>query len=42
MERRIRWIADEADLALHVGEVPTGSFSYADPSLFTVEEGLIA
>ncbi|MEC8474446.1 MAG: hypothetical protein VXZ38_07350, partial [Planctomycetota bacterium] len=33
----IRWIADEADLALHVGEVPTGSFSYADPSLFTVE-----
>lgn len=36
----IRWIADEADLALHVGEVPTGSFSYADPSLFTVEEAI--
>lgn len=36
----IRWIADEADLALHVGEVPTGSFSYADPSDFTIQEAI--
>ncbi|MCH1495283.1 MAG: general secretion pathway protein, partial [Rubripirellula sp.] len=36
----IRWIADEADLALHVGEVPTGSFSYADPSDFTIAEAI--
>ncbi len=36
----IRWIADEANLALHVGEVPTGSFSYADPSEFTIQEAI--
>jgi len=36
----IRWIADEAGLALHVGEVPTGSFSYADPSDFTIQEAI--
>ncbi len=31
----IRWIADEAGLALHVGDLPTGSFSYTDPNEFT-------
>ena len=36
----IRWIADESGLALHVGELPTGSFSYADPRSFTPEEAL--
>lgn len=36
----IRWIADEAGLALHVGELPTGSFSYADPSEFTLPQAI--
>ena len=36
----IRWIADESNLALHVDELPTGSFSYADPRDFTTEEAL--
>ncbi len=31
----INWIADEAELALHVGDVPTGSFSYSDPNAFS-------
>lgn len=31
----IRWVADEADLALHVTELPTGSFTYTDPSEYT-------
>ena len=30
----------ESDLALHVGEVPTGSFTYSDPSSFTHEEAI--
>ncbi|MEL7266578.1 MAG: secretin N-terminal domain-containing protein, partial [Planctomycetota bacterium] len=33
----IDWLADEADLALYVGEVPTGSFTYNDSSEFTVD-----
>lgn len=27
----INWIADESNLALHVGELPPGSFTYSDP-----------
>ena len=33
----IQLLADEADLALHVGELPTGSFSYTDPRTFTID-----
>ncbi|MEO1524354.1 MAG: secretin N-terminal domain-containing protein [Planctomycetota bacterium] len=31
----IEWIADEANLALHMDSVPSGSFNYRDPSAFT-------
>lgn len=31
----ISWIAEEADLALHVDGVPSGSFTYSDPDSFT-------
>lgn len=33
----IQLLADEAELALHVGELPTGSFSYTDPRSFTID-----
>jgi len=36
----IKWFADTADLALHVGDVPTGSFTYSDPESFTTDEAL--
>jgi type II secretory pathway component GspD/PulD (secretin) len=36
----IRWLADEADLALHVGDLPTGSFTYADNRAFTPDEAI--
>jgi type II secretory pathway component GspD/PulD (secretin) len=36
----IKWFADSADLALHVGDVPTGSFTYSDPNSFTPGEAL--
>lgn len=36
----IKWFADSADLALHVGDVPTGSFTYSDPDSFTPDEAL--
>ena len=36
----INWIADEAGLALHVGELPTGSFSYSDSSRFEIQEAI--
>ena len=36
----IKWFADTADLALHVGDVPTGSFTYSDPDSFTPDEAL--
>ncbi len=36
----IKWFADTADLALHVGDVPTGSFTYSDPNSFTPDEAL--
>ena len=31
----IDWIAEEANLALHMDAVPSGSFTYRDPSAFT-------
>ncbi len=36
----IRWIADEAGLALHVSDLPTGSFSYTDPNEFTYQNAI--
>ncbi len=36
----IKWLADESDLALHVGDLPTGSFTYSDPSSFTSQEAI--
>ncbi len=36
----IKWLADEADLALHVGNLPTGSFTYSDPNTFTYQEAI--
>lgn len=36
----IVWIADEAGLALHVGELPTGSFTYTDPNEFTHQNAI--
>jgi type II secretory pathway component GspD/PulD (secretin) len=36
----ISWIADEADLALHVGDLPTGSFTYVDPNAFSHQDAL--
>ena len=36
----IKWFADTADLALHVGDVPTGSFTYSDSNSFTPDEAL--
>lgn len=36
----INWIAREGDLALHVGELPTGSFTYSDPNTFTHDQAL--
>ncbi len=29
------WLAEEAGLALHISEVPNGTFSYTDPSEYT-------
>lgn len=36
----IKWLADESDLALHVGDLPVGSFSYSDPSRFSPQEAI--
>ncbi|MEL6110788.1 MAG: secretin N-terminal domain-containing protein, partial [Planctomycetota bacterium] len=36
----IDWIADEANLALHMDAVPSGSFTYRDPSVFTHDEAI--
>ena len=36
----IRWLAEEAQLALHVSDLPTGSFTYADGSSFTPDEAI--
>lgn len=36
----IEWLASEADLALHIGEMPTGSFTYTDPQTYTPDEAI--
>jgi len=36
----IKWLADEAELALHIQDLPTGSFTYDDPAEFTVPEAI--
>lgn len=36
----IRWLADQCDLALHVGDLPAGSFTYTDPGTFTPQEAI--
>lgn len=34
------WLADESGMALHVGNLPAGSFTYSDPSDFTIDEAI--
>ncbi len=34
------WLADESEMALHVGDVPPGSFTYSDPSVFSVDDAI--
>jgi len=36
----IDWLATSSNLALHVGQLPTGSFTYHDTSSFTPQEAL--
>ena len=36
----LNWLADESGMALHVGDLPAGSFTYSDPSDFTVDEAI--
>lgn len=36
----IDWLALESNLALHVRDLPTGSFTYSDPNSFTPQEAL--
>ncbi|MCH2400811.1 MAG: hypothetical protein MK364_16975, partial [Pirellulales bacterium] len=36
----ITWLASEADLALHVGELPTGSFTYNDPKAYGHDDAI--
>ena len=36
----IRWLADEGGLALQVSDLPTGSFTYSDPRVFTHAEAI--
>ncbi|QEG02480.1 Bacterial type II/III secretion system short domain protein [Stieleria maiorica] len=36
----IDWIAEEANLALHIDGVPAGSFTYSDPNSFTHQEAI--
>ncbi len=36
----IKWLADEADMALHVGDLPTGSFTYTDADTFTPQQAI--
>jgi len=33
----LNWLADESGMALHVGDLPAGSFTYSDPSDFTID-----
>lgn len=36
----LNWLAEESELALHVGDVPSGSFTYSDPTTFTPDEAI--
>jgi type II secretory pathway component GspD/PulD (secretin) len=36
----LNWLADGADVALHINELPTGSFTYSDPRSFTPNEAI--
>jgi hypothetical protein len=36
----IQWLAEEAGLALHVGDMPAGSFTYSDPRKYTNEQAI--
>jgi type II secretory pathway component GspD/PulD (secretin) len=36
----VKWLATESDMALHVGDLPTGSFTYSDPNSFTPQEAI--
>ncbi|MHC4878008.1 MAG: secretin N-terminal domain-containing protein, partial [Planctomycetota bacterium] len=36
----IEWLAESSDLALHVTELPSGSFSYSDNNQFTPQQAL--
>jgi len=36
----LNWLADESGMALHVGDLPAGSFTYSDPSDFTIDEAI--
>lgn len=36
----IRWIADEAQLALQYVDLPTGSFTYSDPNAYSPQEAI--
>ncbi len=36
----ITWLASEANLALHVGELPTGSFTYNDPKAYGNDDAI--
>ena len=36
----INWLAAEGRLALHIGDLPTGTFTYLDPNTFTIQEAL--
>ena len=36
----IKWLADQSLLALHIGDLPPGSFTYSDPKAFTAQEAM--
>lgn len=36
----VGWLAEETGMALHVGDVPAGTFSYFDPEPFTPDEAI--
>lgn len=36
----VAWLAEETGMALHVGDVPGGTFTYNDPEAFTTDEAI--
>ena len=36
----IDWLAEEAGLAVHVGDLPTGSFTYIDDKIYTPDQAI--